>query len=1285
MNKAKLKTYAPQARRDFILAVTDRAAYFGLTAKKTEPVVEKGDVAVIGGRSFPIAVARKRKALEDRIKRHGFEQTMEAMAYTWFNRLVAIRFMELHGYLDHGYRVLSRPRKTTDGTDSTDVKDGTSTSAAYLSVQSVKSVVETPEILDHAEHVELPGLKKEVVIDLKLAGNKEGELYRLLLTAQCNALHTAMPFLFERIDDETELLLPDNLLNSDSLMRNLVGEIEEEDWNEVEIIGWLYQFYISEKKDEVIGKVVASEDIPAATQLFTPNWIVKYLVQNTLGRQWLEHHPHSPLKAKMEYYIEPAEQTEEVQDQLKEMVRQRAWRNRNLTTDCTDVTDSEIAADSCSSVPSVSSVVDLSLNPESLTLLDPACGSGHILVEAYDLFKAIYQERGYRAKDIPALILRKNLFGMEIDDRAAQLAAFALMMKARADDRRIFDSEAKPNILAFEDSQGMKASEIHFALTSPLKGEEEGELESPAPDGHLFEPDDNLFTRAEAAKAAASRTPTTLNFSQADIASLLELFENAKTFGSLIQVLPKLAMKLPEIEKRLDDVLTFGDLTHASAHVLKPLLQQARLLARQYDAVVANPPYMGTKGLLSEVKSYLKKHYPDGEKDLFTAFIVRGRTLAHAHSELGFMSPFTWMFIGSFSSLRSLLLEHTTPTTLIQLEYSGFAEATVPICTFTFHNSHTPRFRSTFIKLSAFRGPELQPVKTLEAIANRQCGWLYDIFVDDLSLVPDSPFAFWIGNSTRKAFTQFVALTELREPQVGLQTSNTDRFIRFWAEVDFQNTRVDCIDNNDAQTSGARWFPLDKGGSVRRWYGNKEFVVNWYDNGREVKEYVAQQYPYLKGNTDYVVKDRGFFFSAGVTWNKITSADFSARLSDVGSIFSDAGMKLPCSRGEELHFFTALLNSTVVRHFLRAMSPTLNCEKGAIEKIPVARPNQTVASLADACVEIAKTDWDSRETSWDFQQLPALQHKAATLQVSQEEADITSLSRFSRLKELENDNNRLFIEAYGLQDELLPEVPDDQITLYRPDRADDIKRLISYSIGCIMGRYSLDKPGLIYAHSGNQGFDASQYKTFRADDDGIIPLLQTDWGIRDDATNRFVEFIGMAWPKEHLEENLKFVADSLGPTGSEQPRDTIRRHLSTGFYKHHLSMYKKRPIYWLFSSGKQRAFQCLVYLHRYHEGTLARMRTEYVIPLQGQIAARIEQLEGDKAKATSTSHRKKLQKEQDDLKKQQTELLSFEEKLKHAADQKISLDLDDGVKVNYAKFGDLLAEVKAVCGSKDED
>jgi hypothetical protein len=566
--------------------------------------------------------------------------------------------MELHSYLDHGYRVLSHPEGKP-----------------------------TPEILEHAEHVDLPGLEKETIIDLKLAGNKEGELYRLLLTAQCNALHTAMPFLFEKIDDETELLLPDNLLNSDSLIRKLVSGIDEEDWQEVEIIGWLYQFYISEKKDQVIGKVVASEDIPAATQLFTPNWIVKYLVQNTLGRQWLATYPQSALRQQMEYHIEPAEQTPEVQEHLK-------------------------------------AITPTSLNPEELTLLDPACGSGHILVEAYDLFKAIYQERGYQARDIPALILQKNLFGLEIDDRAAQLAAFALMMKARADDRRIFDSEAKPTILAFQDSWGMDAAEITHALNAPINTED-------VPSVYLFEEIEEekagLFSR----KALAEKG----HVSQGDIATLLVLFENAKSFGSLIQVPPKLATKLPEIEKRLDDVLKYGDLTHASAQVIEPLLQQARLLARQYDAVVANPPYMGSKFYSPVLKTFVNREYKEARADLYSCFIQRNAMAAKQNGFVGMITIPNWMFLSSFEDMRKSLFNHQTIDTFVH-NGRGVFGSDFGSCAFVFRNTNVPDYRGSYRRLFDKQGSVVSNEELEERFHSTK---IYTPKNTNFSKIPGSP------------------------------------------------------------------------------------------------------------------------------------------------------------------------------------------------------------------------------------------------------------------------------------------------------------------------------------------------------------------------------------------------------------------------------------------------------------------------------------------------------------------------------------------------------------------
>ena len=595
MNRTTLKTYAPQARRDFITAVTDRAAYYGLTRDRIETMTEQGDVVIIAGTSLPRHIAAKRKRLEERITRQGFEHTMEAIAYTWFNRFAAIRFMELHGYLEHGYRVLSHPDPDKPA----------------------------PEILEHAEHVDLPGLNQTTVIDLKLDGTKEAELYRMLLMAQCNALHAAMPFLFERIDDETELLLPDNLLHSDSLIRKLVNGIDEADWQEVEIIGWLYQFYIAEKKDQVIGKVVKSEDIPAATQLFTPNWIVKYLVQNSLGRQWLATYPDSPLKQQMEYYIEPAEQTPDVQAQLK-------------------------------------AITPESLNPEELTLLDPACGSGHILVEAYNLFKAIYQERGYRARDIPSLILQNNLFGLEIDDRAAQLAAFALMMKARADDRRIFSSGIQPHVLSVQESKGLDTKEITEALNRPLEGgEKQGQQ------GEI---------------------------AQADVTRLIALFEHGKTFGSLIRVPEDFAGKLPAIAKRVDEVLEYGDLLNqAAAKSLLLLIKQSELLARRYDTVLANPPYLGSKAMNSVLKAFAGQYFPDRKADTFAMFIERSSQLTKDAGYMGFVTPFVWMFLSSYEKLRDHVFTKKTILSLVKPSYTSFFEsAIVPLVTFVTHRS--PKF-----------------------------------------------------------------------------------------------------------------------------------------------------------------------------------------------------------------------------------------------------------------------------------------------------------------------------------------------------------------------------------------------------------------------------------------------------------------------------------------------------------------------------------------------------------------------------------------------------------------
>lgn len=1199
MNKNKLKAYAPVARRAFIQAVTDRAHLLGLSEQKIEPMVLRGDVALLDGRAYPQNIAPQRDALVSWIKQIGFNQVMEAVAYTWFNRFTALRYMELHGYLKHGFRVLSSPSGSN-----------------------------VPQILEQAAQVDLPQLKRDEVIELKLAGNRDAELYRKLLIAQCNALSDAMPFLFERIDDKTELLLPDNLLHSDSIIRKLVTEIEEEDWQEVEIIGWLYQFYISEKKDEVIGKVVKSEDIPAATQLFTPNWIVKYMVQNSLGRMWLATYPNSELRSKMEYYIEPAEQAEEVKAQL-------------------------------------AAITPVSLDPEGITILDPACGSGHILVEAYELLKEIYLECNYTPRDIPRLILEKNLYGLDIDDRAAQLACFALLMKARADDRRILDGNIPNlNVLAIQESAGIDAKEIAAALLPEKKTRVVG----------------NTMLFAEMETQQVIEVVEHGKVSHSEVIELLKLFEYGKTFGSLIKIDGKAVISIERLSALVGEIIESRDLFSLdAAKTLQPFVRQATVLAKQYDCVIANPPYMGNKYLNPILKTYLKNNFSGSEKDTFAAFIIKDLELTKQNGYLAFVMPFVWMFISSFEELRQKLLSETAITSLIQLEYNAFEPACVPVCTFTLQHTSLSKFKGDFIKLSDFKGHQNQAPKMLEAINDSKCSYRYQASVSDFRKIPGSPIAYWVSDGVREVFKKGKPLGEIAEPRQGMASSDDNKFVRLWFEIQQNKLGIGIPSREVAKQFGYKWFPYNKGGKFRKWYGNNEHVINWENDGFEVRKYAADLYK----SATRTIKNIPFYFRPGITWTAISSSLFSTRTTSQGFIFSNAGMKIFHDSHSCIIQLSGLLNSKVASYLISCLSETLNFDQGVIARVPVFTVDIT-PNLIESLILISNQDWDSFETSWDFQQFPMLNSnlKAPTVEQSFLNWQTHCTTQIKRMQELETENNRLFIDAYGLQDEMSPEVPEEQITLARPNREADIERLISYAVGCMMGRYSLDAPGLIYAQSGNEGFDPSKYKTFAADEDAIIPIMDQEW-FPDDATNRFIEFIMVAWPESSLEENLKFIAESLSPKQGETSRETIRRYFSYQFYKDHIQTYKKRPIYWLFSSGKQKAFECLVYLHRYNESTLSRMRNHYVTPLQGRFSAQAERLQQEIDQASSTTARNKSQKQLDTLKKKQAELAAFDELLRHYADCRITLDLDDGVRVNYGKFGALLAEVKAIAAESE--
>lgn len=953
MNKNKLKSYAPQARKDFIAAVTARANLLGLSSSNGHleimPATHQGDVTLIDGRSWPGKVFAQRESLIKRMKREGFEQTVEAVAYTWFNRFAALRFMELHDCLDHGYRVLSN---VTGG-------EGGNTPAILL------------HAVDLAQGRSLPGLNAGEVTQLKLAGNQDGELYRRLLVAQCNVLSNAMPFLFERIDDETELLLPDNLLRTDSVIAKLVSEIPEEDWQEVEVIGWLYQFYISEKKDAVIGKVVKSEDIPAATQLFTPNWIVQYLVQNSVGRLWSMANPASTLKGEWDYYIEPAEQTPEVNAQLDALIQTR------------------IAEDGGN------------LNPESITVLDPACGSGHILVVAYDVLKAIYLERGYQARAIPRLILEKNLYGLDIDDRAAQLAGFALLMKARADDRRLLDDAPVLNVLSLQESKGLDLDELSTNL-APF-GVQRGTLKA-----------------------------------------LLDTFAHAKTFGSLIQTPEALDGKLVELGNGLRQALERGDLyAKAAAQDLMPLLGQAIVLAMKFDAVVANPPYIGNKYQTSALKNFLKASYKGFDKDLFSAFMVRNLSLANPTGQLGFMAPFVWMFISSYEEVRLKFMRDSAITSLVQLEYSGFDGATVPICTFTLSNRFLGNYKGTYIRLSEFRGPDIQATKTLEAIQNRSCSWRYEANQDDFSKIETAPIAYWLSKPLIRAFEN-PKISSIAETRVGCQTSDNGRFLRLWHEVAYGKFSDTAKSREDAASMKEKWFPYNKGGQYRKWYGNFDFVVNWENGGDEVFAYARSLY----GSPTRTVKNGDFYFRESITWSKISSGSPSFRFQPSGAIFDVAGASLFFDGNDIRDQLLCFLNSVVAKKFLEAISPTLNYETSHIGSLPIKFPadSERIKFIAARAIETAKIDWNTQETSWNFDRLSIVDaaNRSSLISDCWYEWERGFKDRRSLMQGLQEENNSLFIKVFGLEEVLSSEVSDEELSLFNANREKDCQRLISY-------------------------------------------------------------------------------------------------------------------------------------------------------------------------------------------------------------------------------------------------
>ncbi|WP_105264930.1 BREX-1 system adenine-specific DNA-methyltransferase PglX [Pseudoalteromonas sp. T1lg76] len=1221
MNTKNLKAYAPKARRQFIEAVKKRAAQFGIYEDRIEEVRIEGGAAIIEGRAFTRKEGEQRKRLESKVTERGYDMFVREMAYTWFNRLAAIRYMELHDYFDHGFRVLSHPTNSES----------------------------LPEILSHASDVaDSLNLDKSHIIELQLAGDKEEELYRELLLGQCHHLHKIMPFMFEALDDATELLLPNNLTKTDSILKGLINDIPEEDWQEIEVIGWLYQFYISEHKDAVIGKVVKSEDIPAATQLFTPNWIVKYLVQNSVGRQWLATYPDSELKSKMEYYIEPAEQSEEVIEQLK-------------------------------------AITPTSIDPEEIKVLDPACGSGHILVEVYEVLREIYLERGYRLREIPELILTKNIYGLDIDDRAAQLAGFALMMKAREDDRRIFQrvegGEVSLNVFSLQSTEHLDIPKLWKALD--LEG-----AQQTGATGGLFETTEEFVQ------------PTGIYKEYFElIQELKSSFLQAKTLGSLIKVEHQKLNNLFALKEALVKTAFDSDPAAKQAAVeLFPIINQALCLAQQYDALVANPPYMGRKYQNNEVKSYLKDNFTNNEKDLFSAFICRNLDLTKPSGYLGFMTPFVWMFISSYEHLRNKILSTHSIGSLIQLEYGGFEGATVAVCSFTLMKEHLENHVGSYIRLSEFKGVKNQQPKTLEAIRNPSSNWFYQTNQNSYSAIPGKPIAYWAQSSVLDSFKCSKVMRDISHSFQGMITGNNDYFLRYWWEINYND--IVASSESYGEVKGVNcWVPYSKGGGFRKWFGNNDHVIRWNGYGDDM----------VRGRTE----NRKHFFKEGLTWSDIASSLSSFRLQPKSTLFDAKGPTAVYNDNEHIPCI-GLMNSVFSQKIIEMLNPSVSFQLEEFNKIPIAlnlTKNQKLIVAVESSIDIAKKDWNSKEERFEFEKSSLLNENEGNLLKNSYMSLLESNKKLvKKLMSLEVAINQEVSKEYSFdfdEDDFLStnlisldcnpvyaygsKLTDEEYK--QRQQSDELQNLVSFSLGCMMGRFSLDREGLVFANSGNEGVKELEAKgafnTYPADDDGIIPLASEEWLFDDDATTRFKEFVKTVWGDEHLSENLEFVAESLclhalkplsTKKGSgESAMDTIRRYFSTQFFKDHCKTYKKRPIYWLFSSGKEKAFECLVYLHRYNEGTLSRMRTEYVTPLMGKYDAQHVSLSEQHVQATGTEARR-IEKDIKSLEKKQAELRIFDEQLKHYAEKRITLDLDDGVKANYGKFGNLLADVKAIHG-----
>ncbi|MFD2936148.1 BREX-1 system adenine-specific DNA-methyltransferase PglX [Spirosoma flavum] len=1185
MNTNALKKFATAARRKLITQVTAKLSY--VLGSDSPALREQADAL---------------RQLRDELTRTPKNDLIERVAYTWFNRFVALRFLDANDYQPTGIRAVS----PSDG-------------------------FTTPQLLDEAKNGQidesLPVDTRRVMdlLDGRLPSrDPQNEVYQLLLIATCNALNSALPFLFEPLADYTELLMPDDLLSPQSVLGDIREGMTIEDCQHVEVIGWLYQFYISERKDAVFAakSKVKAEDIPAATQLFTPRWVVEYMVQNTVGKLWLRNHPSSSLREKMPYYLEsPSETT----DAFLPIAR-----------------------------------------PQDISLLDPAAGSGHILVYGFELLVHIYEEEGYSRTEIPALILQHNLTGFDIDERAAQLAAFALSMKARQYDRRFLKRGTLPRVVS-----------LH-KLT------------------HTNEADWRSLLNEVGCQFLDTLVRDLTSMTQAD------------NLGALIRP-----------ETPLDSLQTAADVLTTYARqstdlFRKPLaedlvlsLQHLALLAQKHTCVAANPPYMGGGAMNGSLSTFVKSRYPDSKADLMACFMESALSQCQENGYVGMINQHSWMFLSSYEGLRKKLIDGILIDTLLHLGPRTFPEIggeVVQNVAFTLQNqTYNEPPAGHYVRLVDFKNTFEKAAGITNTVLTHY------IQQNNFKKIPGEPIAYWLSKEAVRLFSG-QKVGDVMKPSVGMFTTNNELFLRFWFEISFNRVGFGFISKQDAFNSSFEWFPYMKGGGYKKWYGNISTVIHYKDKGAVLRDLVNNKYPYLKGNTDFVLKESNPYFSSGITWSDVSTNDFSCRYLPHGFMYDVKGTSAFPSQNIFNKVFT-FLNSKVASTFLYALNPTMSYQIGNIRALPFdfERRDENTSKIDEFSrnnIQIAKCDWDARETSWDFETSELLRHRTDGLLANAVQAyEVHWQGRFMQLHQNEEALNRIFIDLYGLQDELTPEVDPTDITILgqeaKPDsvgkltfdRKELMAQFVSYAVGCMFGRYSLDKTGLILASQGQTLADYEQLiadatpglaphapDSFRPDADNIIPVLDEDW-FSDDIVARFKAFLRASFGDGDYNQNLAFVEDSLGID--------LRKWFTKYFYDDHIRRYRRRPIYWLFQSPKG-SFRALIYLHRYAPDTVARLLNGYLREYQEKLRNQRQQQLSTSLSATATAGEKtRAQKEADRLERVLVELAQYERDIIYPlATEPITMDLDDGVLVNYNRFGAALAPAKGLTGkaggSEDE-